>query len=278
MSNIQYAYAVCGGEIVHISNANKTNNYFCFDCGTEMVARQGDIRVHHYAHQNNGSRCSGGGGEGVLHYNFKLLLYQYLNDMLYRSEPFNVSQHCGCGRMIKVNLLNGCNNVLLERNIIEGYRPDIILQTDSGDIIIELVHTHNISDFGQAHIDKEKITVMELYINEHMYDELQRKHINFVQDAINQNVDEWIVMRHHKEWYDMCPICAEQIKQWGGKLGRCEFYVDCNNCADCDDATDDYVCLDASQKERLRLCQGKYFKYRSNESRMGGFSDFSQRL
>lgn len=77
MSEILYPYALDEqNKLVFIKDAQRSQ-FHCIECSCEMIPRQGNIRVWHFAHKNEGQACS---GEGALHKTAKLLLEKRWKD------------------------------------------------------------------------------------------------------------------------------------------------------------------------------------------------------
>lgn len=57
-------------ELVLITETKESEEYHCVECGSELITRKGEIRVHHFAHKNIGE-CS---GEGIIHKYVKIKL------------------------------------------------------------------------------------------------------------------------------------------------------------------------------------------------------------
>lgn len=94
-------------------DAEKKNKpYSCPSCHKEVILRQGDIRIHHFAHKPP-IDCVYGTGESELHYKIKKQLYEYLK------------------------LQSNCEKCEIERNL-GTVRPDISLYIDKIPVAIEI--------------------------------------------------------------------------------------------------------------------------------------------
>lgn len=184
--SIQYEFALCEDNITHISEAKKTNTYHCFNCGGEMIVKAGNVRAHHYSHKNV---CVVGGGEGILHYNFKLLLYNYMKLMLSHKKPLNFYWHCDCQQIHTFNALDGFSDVEIEQYVSENYKPDIILKNDTEIMIIEIIDKHDIENHGIKYITDNKIPLIKIYIDENMYGILLERYKLLESDILEINDD-----------------------------------------------------------------------------------------
>lgn len=82
MSSIPYAKDSTG-NIVNLNDASKNVKYFCVDCGSPLLYKNGDKKRPYFSHRP-GESCSGssnsGGGEGDIHYEAKHKLIKFLNE------------------------------------------------------------------------------------------------------------------------------------------------------------------------------------------------------
>ena len=76
-NEVELKYARFKDSIVHISEVNSglnSNNYRCPKCNSFLIAKKGDIRIHHFAHYNY-ENCQGA-QETALHKLAKEILLQ----------------------------------------------------------------------------------------------------------------------------------------------------------------------------------------------------------
>ena len=69
-------------KYTHPLQANKYDEFKCIDCGNDVIIRQGKIRVHHFAHCKEDSKCDfyNKPNETQIHKNAKLLLKYILEN------------------------------------------------------------------------------------------------------------------------------------------------------------------------------------------------------
>ena len=89
MPKIKYHYALNdNGGIVDITDVDKENRkvqrFVCINCGEEMIAKLGEIKVRHFAHKSETPDCS---SETYLHKLAKLRL----KEKFYSSESFEIA-------------------------------------------------------------------------------------------------------------------------------------------------------------------------------------------
>jgi hypothetical protein len=79
------------------SKASKDRSYECVDCKKRVILRQGNIRVHHFAHSTQTNTCSyyDHPNEAQIHKDAKLLIQQLLNDKSYISFTWNCDNCSG---------------------------------------------------------------------------------------------------------------------------------------------------------------------------------------
>ncbi|WP_346938154.1 competence protein CoiA family protein [uncultured Clostridium sp.] len=103
-----------------INEENKHNTYTCPICGGEVIARTGDIKIHHFAHKDK-SKCS---SESMIHFWVK-------NELIKVGETFKIK----LDNVIKEYV---CRKVLIEKSYetkFGVYKPDITILTESDEII-----------------------------------------------------------------------------------------------------------------------------------------------
>jgi cell fate (sporulation/competence/biofilm development) regulator YmcA (YheA/YmcA/DUF963 family)/predicted RNA-binding Zn-ribbon protein involved in translation (DUF1610 family) len=144
------------GKIIHIKNALSGVDYYCPECKEKFILKKGDIRQHHFAHNNSSSSCTGT-GEGYLHKAFKKMLLENIKNNLNNKSPIIINWICNvCNMQHNGDLLNDIIDAKDEYNLVEC-RPDIALIHKNGNvpIIIEIVHKHepeeNVIDYCRKH-------------------------------------------------------------------------------------------------------------------------------
>ena len=130
-------------KIIHIKNAVIGIDYYCPECKEKFILKKGNIRQHHFAHNNSSSNCAGT-GEGYLHKAFKKMLLEIIKNNIITNKPIIVNFQCNICKMgHNANILTGITEVKDEYNLVEC-RPDIALinQNNQVPIIIEIVDKH----------------------------------------------------------------------------------------------------------------------------------------
>jgi len=131
------------GKIIHIKNALPGVDYYCPGCKEKFILKKGDIRQHHFAHNNSSSNCIGT-GEGYLHKAFKKMLLNVIMEYIKEKKPLEIKWNCYiCKQEHNHNILNGVYDAK-DEYFMEVCRPDIALFNENGKvpIVIEIIDTH----------------------------------------------------------------------------------------------------------------------------------------
>ncbi len=117
---------------IYYRNANKGTKYYCVECGDELLVKDGNKNIKHLSHKSNKS-CETN-GESIIHKHYKTNLF---------IPGMTISTRKGEAEIF---------NVITEKFLHERYdkaiswdrkiKPDVILETDLGDIIIEIWNTN----------------------------------------------------------------------------------------------------------------------------------------
>lgn len=148
-------FALKDGKYVNIKDVERGLKCGCICpvCGKPLIARKGDILSHTFAHTSDSKCCLHTNSESALHWNIKENFINYIGKELTLSRgDFEtvVSKKLGYSSLWLVEKLQDrglkplvvrVNNVLLEKSY-GSIRPDVVLQTDKGDILIEIAVHH----------------------------------------------------------------------------------------------------------------------------------------
>ncbi len=141
-------YALKDGRIVHVDSVarGRACDCTCPACNGLLVARKGDIRVHHFAHDTYAiAICE---GESALHATAKHLLFQRIQDALREKRDIPLSWRCQvCPEACQHdgNLLKRTATVRMEQTVPgANIRPDILLTNDDGfpAALLEIAYTN----------------------------------------------------------------------------------------------------------------------------------------
>lgn len=104
-----------------INEANKHNTYTCPICGSEVIAKLGDIKVHHFAHRDK-SKCS---SETMIHWWVKNKLLEIGDSFSIKLNKEDVRKYI-------------CKDIIIEKEYMTEfgkYKPDVTLVTTNDEII-----------------------------------------------------------------------------------------------------------------------------------------------
>jgi hypothetical protein len=163
---IEIPYAVRAGKIVHVSEVARGLNCgcVCLRCGSELVARLGALREHHFAHFRE-SDCPGA-AESLLHLLTKELLSNAttlaLPAYIYRARcksrfglPVSIEREIFAATRMSVS------TVAVEQSL--GHIvPDLLLRSGEKDLILEIAVSHPVDRAKLRRIRQMNIPAVEL--------------------------------------------------------------------------------------------------------------------
>jgi hypothetical protein len=141
---------------IHYSKTIKGDKYFCIDCGSELICKDGKKKVKHLAHKNT-EHC-GGSGESIFHKHWKENLFKagmFVNiGTKYSKSPENVE----------------ILEVLNEVSLCERYNKkwdndivvDVLLITEKGEIVVE-INYKNAKDWDKLKPYYEQLNLLRVY-------------------------------------------------------------------------------------------------------------------
>ena len=159
-NNILYSIATTStGQMVNANDAEKGIDYTCPLCKQPFILCKGKRKRPHFAHKNLSPNCN---PETALHYSFKNLLCEKIQEHIDKKEPLEIKWKCGkCHEFHSGNLLKKAVQVKVELDL-GSYRPDIALLEQNGKTIavIEVVVTHSPEQKALEFYKQNKITVV----------------------------------------------------------------------------------------------------------------------
>ena len=152
-------------------------NCFCPECGDQMIAKKGEIMIHHFAHKG-GAGCAGG-IETALHLMAKQLI-------LDRKQIFVPGVYSPLRRIAPGKLI-GFESAVLEKRIGDII-ADVVLEANGKQLIVEVAVTH--------FCDYEKIKAMGLSVIEIDLSGMSKQKFNLDKLAFylfyNDNKINWV--------------------------------------------------------------------------------------
>jgi hypothetical protein len=193
--------------IVNAHNAIKGRKYFCPSCKNELILKKSGktgigSRRPHFAHKSLSVNCS---PESVLHYSFKKILLEYINDNINKKLPMNIILECNfCHNKILMNILGNCMMVKDEYNM-KICRPDIALIEEKENVyaVFEIVVTHKPEDNIVNYYQKNNILLFQIELDSE--DDLEN-----IQETLNKKIK----IRTRPDYFNACmnPNCVSKRK------------------------------------------------------------------
>lgn len=192
------------GRMLHISEvvSGRDCGCKCPGCGALLVAKKGELRVHHFAHAS-GASCSGA-FETAIHKLAKQVIAERGELLL----PPIIAKCGGESRPVReAGRLVGLS-VRLEPGMV-GLRPDLIATKDERELLVEIAVTHFCDDAKKALIREQKLSCVEI--------DLQW----MKRDATKAEIEEAILTSPRREWiYNRLQADAEAEMAAEQKLER----------------------------------------------------------
>lgn len=179
-------------QITHISEAERglSCNCSCVVCGERMVAKKGDEREHHFAHESNKTACQ---------VNYETLLHQFAKRVIKEQEGLVVPPSIKY-RLSGLPTVSPTNPTWLmlerieEEKRLDGIRPDLVGYFEDTPVLIEVAYSSFVDAEKQARIDALGFAALEIDLRDFHPEVFEP---NLARDAIIQEVDR-------KSWL-FCP-------------------------------------------------------------------------
>lgn len=149
------------GRAVAVGDAERGAAYTCIGCGQAMVARQGSVKVWHYAHKPPlGERCD---PDGALHEAAKAMIVQGFTEAQIAECEYRAGFRCSqCAEQTSTNVACPDGSIAVERTAVEGTRSDVVIDRgpDRKPVIVEVVVTHDIESETRRRYQKSGMPVL----------------------------------------------------------------------------------------------------------------------
>ena len=159
MTTIPVTFALRGDDLVHINDVANglACGCVCPGCGDRMVAKQGAITIHHFAHEG-GSDCAGG-LQTTLHLAAKAVLSKERR-MVLPGLTLTATAHDtqGVAHTVSVEAFPSQSVVfdeVTEEKRLGNIIPDLICKTGGRSLLVEIAVTHFVDE-----IKREKIRAL----------------------------------------------------------------------------------------------------------------------
>ncbi len=160
-------YGFRGEELVHVSQVERglACGCVCVACLQPLLAKKGDVKEHHFAHQHN-SECLGA-AETALHLLSKELFASMRSIAVPRYELHLQREVSGQLIGIRALILEGgvarIDAARTEQRKV-GFIPDVILQCGHKSLIVEIAVTHRVERNKLRHIRRNNEPALEIQL------------------------------------------------------------------------------------------------------------------
>ena len=164
-----------------INEENKHDIYTCPICGSELIARTGEIKVHHFAHKDK-SKCS---SETMIHWWVKHKLIDIGDKFSIKVDKDNIKEFI-------------CKEISIEKEYdtdFGKYKPDITIITDTDEIIyfeIEYTNKKKVEEYLDRWLCLDNI-VVEVSVKDMINNNVANLKTIFYQGLVYQNVSSSII-------------------------------------------------------------------------------------
>lgn len=200
----QVPFGLSGDRMVSVTEvaAGLACGCICPACYTPLVARKGDIRVHHFAHRPGNPPCMNG-AETAIHRMAKQLLAEHLRITLPRLACEDSATDSDGITHTESELVCDISRVSLDAAGVErdymGIRPDVIAWIDGREILIEVTVRNPVSRAKRDHVRGAGLACMEIDLSKEASAEMTlEKLTELVVDGHAKK--RWI---SHPQWPDV---------------------------------------------------------------------------
>ncbi|MBR6385759.1 MAG: hypothetical protein IKS03_06550 [Ruminococcus sp.] len=272
-------YALKNNKLIHVDDVESgiACGCICPACGSNLIARKGEINSHHFAHSSS-SECKGG-YETSLHLLAKEILSETGEILL---PPIKLIDECNATNacLIGKHRIKKIDNVYTEKRTGDII-PDLILEKGKRELIVEIYVTHKVDDAKLQKIKDLGISAIEIDLSK------TDKSISKQQlkDLLLNNVENkrWlynskaakkfaeicedsekkpVISRGFANHVDFCPI---EARTWKGKRYTNLPYANLiDDCFDCqylikyyDDGINEYIICNGKNKTIDKIIKNK---------------------
>ena len=233
-------YGIKDGELLHVSQVSRglSCGCLCPACGATLIARQGKLREHHFAHAS-GDPCRYA-GETALHLAAKEILSKRKEIVL----PAVEARFYGTTIEVAPEKRYILDSTELEHRVA-NIVPDVLAHVDGRSLHIEVRVTHEVDERKLAHIQQLGVSAIEIDLSDKPRDLLSRELETFVVEAgphkrwvhnvvaarvrsriISEAAIRPFIYRGFATHVEGCPIPA---RRWNGKSYP-NVIDDCSGC------------------------------------------------
>lgn len=146
------------GNLAHVSDVSSglACNCRCPECGGLLVARKGQVIVHHFAHQA-GMNCTGGGWETALHRLCKEIIMSSRRIML----PAVIAEHGSLRRVVsKASMFTYQSS--RDEVRMDGLVPDVVVEAGGRSLLLEVMVTHACGPEKLTLLHEQRLACVEI--------------------------------------------------------------------------------------------------------------------
>ena len=263
-------YALKNNKLVHVDNVESgiACGCICPSCGEILIARKGNVNIHHFAHHSL-NECKSG-YETVLHLLAKEILYE-TNEILLPPVKLSNEPNTTHIQLYKEYKIKNFDNVYIEKQT-DDIIPDLIIEKNNRKLLVEIYVTHKVDDIKlkkirnigisaieidlsktDKSISKQKLKYLLLNNNENkrwLYNSKSEK--MFTEICKNSEIKR-VFHRGFAAHIDYCPI---EARTWKGKrytnLPYANLVDDCFSCQYLikyyDDSINEYIVCNGKNK------------------------------
>lgn len=177
-----------GNRYLHISEvaSGAACNCVCPICGKKLIAKKGNLRIHHFAHTDD-SESSRIGHASAL----QTQLHIMAKDIIAASSEFVIPEVYvpDKGRTLTLPARSvHVDNIYLEQQV-DNFIPDVIVESNGKKLLVEVYVTHKVDETKLAKIQSSGLSCIEIDLSSY-------------QDGISISdlQQELIVGTKHKQW------------------------------------------------------------------------------
>jgi hypothetical protein len=191
-------YGLKNGQIVHIDKVDRglECDSFCPSCGGQLVAKKGDVNIHHFAHYDGeGNQC----GESVLHKVSKEIVFNQKR-LLVPSKDVELKGVDIIGGIVAVSHSHKGREYLFDRIWMEqselDFIPDITAESLGEKIFIEIKVSHAVPEEKITKVRQLGIPMIEIDMSSYSsMDSLNKLTAAVIADAPRH----WVYHPKHEE-------------------------------------------------------------------------------
>ena len=241
-------YALKNNKLVHVDDVESgiACGCVCPSCGVNLIARKGEINVHHFAHSSS-CECKSG-YETSLHLLAKEILSE-TGEILLPPVKLCGESHTTNVFLIGRHRIKSFDNVYTEKRTGDII-PDLILEKNKRELIVEIYVTHKVDDAKLQKIKDLGISAIEIDLSQTeksiSKQELKDLLLNSIENKrwlYNSKAEEKFIEIcknseikpiFHRGFASHIDYCPREVRTWNGRrytnLPYANLYDDCSDC------------------------------------------------